>query len=132
MKNMSKITKLGLAALLMAVLFASCVPQKKMLYLKEAQMAAENQSINYVNERSVNYKLQSGDNLFIRFVNTLDERSSALLNSGVSQLSSDASIYLQSYTLDDEGRIEMPLIGKIELLNLTVDEAKERLQTELD
>lgn len=129
---MSKITKFGLAALLMAVLFASCVPQKKMLYLKEAQMAAENQSINYVNERSVNYKLQPGDNLFIRFVNTLDERSAALLNSSVSQLTSDASIYLQSYTLNEEGCIEMPLVGKIELQNLTVDEAKERLQTELD
>ncbi len=130
---MSKITKFGLAALLMAMLFASCVPQKKMLYLKEAQMAAENQSINYVNERSVNYKLQPGDNLYIRFVNILDERSAVLLNSSVSQTySSDASIYLQSYTLDEEGRIEMPLVGKIELLNLTVDEAKDRLQTELD
>ena len=133
MRNMSKITKLGLAALFMAVLFASCVPQKKMLYLKEAQMAAENQSINYVNERSVNYKLQPGDNLYVRFVNTLDERSAALLNSSVSQsYTSDASIYLQSYTLDEEGRIEMPLVGKIELQNLTVDEAKERLQIELN
>ena len=133
MKNMCKLTKLGLAALLMAVLFASCVPQKKMLYLKEAQMVAENQSINYVNERSVNYRLQPGDNLYIRFVNILDERNSALLNSSVSQtLSSDASIYLQSYTLDEEGFVEMPLVGKIELLNMTVDEAKERLQTELN
>ena len=133
MKNMRKLTKLGLAAFLMAVLFASCVPQKKMLYLKEAQMAAENQSINYVNEHSINYRLQPGDNLYIRFVNILDERNSALLNSSVSQtLSSDASIYLQSYTLDEEGFVEMPLVGKIELLNMTVDEAKERLQTELD
>ena len=133
MRNMSKITKFGLAAFLMAMLFASCVPQKKMLYLKEAQMAAENQSINYVNERSVDYKLQPGDNLYIRFVNILDERSAVLLNSSVSQsYTSDASIYLQSYTLDEQGRIEMPLVGKIELLNLTVDEAKDRLQTELD
>ena len=133
MRNMSKITKLGLAALLMAMLFASCVPQKKMLYLKEAQMAAENQSINYVNERSVNYKLQPGDNLYIRFINTLDERSAALLNGDNSRtLSGDASIYLSSYTIDEEGFIEMPLIGKIELQNLTVDEAKDRLQTELN
>lgn len=133
MRNMSKITKFGLVALLMAVLFASCVPQKKMLYLKEAQMAAENQSINYVNERSINYKLQPGDNLYIRFINTLDERSSALLNGETTRtVSSDASIYLSSYTIDEEGFIEMPLIGKIELQNLTVDEAKDRLQTELN
>lgn len=132
MRNMSKITKLGLAALLMAVLFASCVPQKKMLYLKEAQMAAENQSINYVNERSVNYRLQPGDNLYLHFINTIDERSTILLNGDANRLSSDASIYLNSYTLDEEGFIEMPLIGKIELQNLTVDEAKDRLQTELN
>ena len=134
MKNMSKITKLGLAALLMAMLFASCVPQKKMLYLKEAQMLSENQSINYVNDRSINYKLQPGDNLFIHFVNTIDERSMVLLNGGntSSYLSSDASIYLRSYTLDEDGFIEMPLVGKIELKNLTVDEAKDRLQSVLN
>ena len=133
MNNMSKIMKLGLAALLMAMLFASCVPQKKMLYLKEVQMMAENQSINYVNDRSLNYKLQPGDNLYIRFINTIDERSASSLNSEFSRIAaSDASIYLQSYTIDEEGFIELPLVGKIELLNLTVDEAKSRIQTEID
>ena len=134
MKNMRKLTKLGLAALLMAVLFASCVPQKKMLYLKEAQMAAENQSINYVNERTVNYRLQPGDNLYIRFINTVDERTASALSGDYASrtVSSDAAIYLQSYTLDEEGCIELPLAGKIELQNLTVDEAKDRLQTALN
>ena len=134
MKNMNRITKLGLAALLMAMLFASCVPQKKMLYLKEAQMAAENQSINYVNERSVNYKLQPGDNLYIRYINMMDERAAASLSGDNASRtrSSDAGIYLQSYTLDETGCIDLPLMGKIELKNLTVDEAKTVLQTELD
>ena len=127
--------KLGLATLLMAMLFASCVPQKKMLYLKDAQMLAENQSINYVNDRSINYKLQPGDNLYIRFVNIVDAQSAALLTGNLSngnQASGDASIYLQSYTLDEEGYIELPLMGKMELKNLTVDEAKAVLQAELD
>ena len=131
-----RITKLGIAAILLAMTFASCVPQKKMLYLKEAEMISENLSKNYVNDRSINYKLQPGDNLFIRVMNTIDERSVAALmgnNDGRGNyLSSDASIYLQSYTLDEEGCIEMPLTGKIELKNLTVDEAKARLQVELD
>ena len=127
MRNMSKITKLGLAALLLAVLFASCVPQKKMLYLKEAQMLSENQSVNYVNERSIDYKLQPGDNLYIRFVNIVDDRSATMMNGDYSRnVSSDASIYLQSYTIDEEGFIELPLMGKIEVRNLTVDEAKAR------
>lgn len=133
---MNKIVKFGMLALLMAMLFASCVPQKKMLYLKNAEMATENISINYINERSVDYKLQPGDNLYIRFINTIDERSAASLTGELSyrssQLTGDASIYLQSYTLDEEGFIELPLTGKVDVKNLTVEQAKNKLQTELD
>ena len=50
---MNKLLKIGMIAALFAVAFASCVPQKKMLYLKEAQMAAENLSKEYVNDRNV-------------------------------------------------------------------------------
>ena len=134
---MSKTFRLGMLAALFAVLFASCVPQKKMLYLKEAQMATENTSINYINERSIDYKLQPGDNLYIRFINTIDERSAASLtgnftSNGNNNMTTDASIYLQSYTLDEEGCIELPLVGVIELKNLTVDQAKEKLQNSLN
>ena len=124
-----------MAALLLAMTFSSCVPMKKMLLLKEAQMAADNQSINYVNDRSVDYKLQPGDNLYIRFLNTVDERGAASLTGDYSSrsttLSGDASIYLQSYTLDEEGCIELPLTGKINLKNMTVDQAKDKLQEEV-
>lgn len=136
MKYSNRILKLAVVMLAMGMAFASCVPQKKMLYLKEAQMIAESQSVNYVNERNASYKLQPGDNLYIRFLNIVDERNAATLNgeytNRTTQLSSDASIYLQSYTLDEEGCIELPLTGKIELKNLTVDEAKERLQASID
>ena len=126
---MNKLLKMGMIAVLLAVVFASCVPQKKMLYLKEAEMASENHSREYVNDRSVNYKLQPGDNLYIHVINTIDERSAASLNGDVrGYLSSDANIYLQTTTIDEEGFVEMPLVGRIEVKNLTVDEAKERLQ----
>ena len=130
------IKKIAILTLLFAIGFASCVPQKKMLYLKEAQMAAENLSKEYVNDRSINYRLQPGDNLYIRAINTIDERSAAAINgeltSRVSQLTSDASIYLQSYTVDESGCIELPLVGKVEVKNLNVEEAKDRLQAAMD
>lgn len=136
MKYLKNSLKLGMVALLLSMFFASCVPYKKMLYLKDAQMVAENQSANYVNERNVDYKLQPGDNLYIRFINTIDERSAAALagdnTSRTYSTSSDASIYLHSYTLDENGCIELPLTGKIELKNLTVDGAKEKMQTEIN
>ena len=137
MKNIKRIVKSGFALFLLTMIFTSCVQQKKMLYLKDAEMISEILSKNYVNDRSANYKLQPGDNLYIRVLNPADERTAASLSgeltaSGRTSLTSDASIYLQSYTLDEEGCIEMPLAGKVELKNLTVDEAKARLQNELD
>lgn len=126
---------MGIAFIAFAILFASCVPQKKMLYLKDAEMAAQNISKEYVNDRSVNYKLQPGDNLYIRALNVVDERAAAMLNGENNRsnyMSNDASIYLQSYTLDEQGCIELPLMGKIEVKNLTVDEAKNKLQALLD
>lgn len=130
---MNKLLKIGLIAALLAVVFASCVPQKKMLYLKNAEMAAENISKEYVNDRTIDYKLQPGDNLYIHVVNTIDERSAASINGDVrGYLSSDANIYLQTTTIDKEGCVEMPLVGKVEVKNLTVDEAKNKLQTAIN
>ena len=125
------------AVLLLVMVFSSCVPRKEMLYLRNPDMVSETISKDYVNERSINYKLQPGDNLYIRALNSVDEKSVATLNGDVSSrsgstLSSDASIYLNSYTLDEEGCIELPLTGKVELKNLTVEEAKGKLQTELN
>lgn len=133
MKYMSRLLKIGVIAVLFAVVFASCVPQKKMLYLKNAEMAAENISKEYVNDRTIDYKLQPGDNLYIHVVNTIDERGAASINGDVrGYLSSDANIYLQTTTIDKEGCIEMPLVGKIEVKNLTVEEAKNKLQTSIN
>jgi polysaccharide export outer membrane protein len=128
------ITKIFILALLFALGFASCVPQKKMLYLKEAQMAAENISKEYVNDRTINYRLQPGDNLYIRAINTIDERGASAITGEMAsrQLGGDASIYLQSYNVDEDGCIELPLIGRVEVKNLTVEEARNRLQEEMD
>lgn len=135
MKNNRSNNWIGLAVVALLLSFASCVPQKKMLYLKDVQMATESQSVNYVNERTVDYKLQPGDNLFIHIINNIDEKSVASLtgdNNLRANMSTDASIYLQSYTLDEQGCIELPLTGKIELKGLTVDGAKDKMQEMLN
>ena len=131
-----KLNKIAIFSLLLTIGFASCVPQKKMLYLKDVQMAEANISREYVNERSFNYRLQPGDNLYIRAINTIDERAAAAINGDIGsasmQMSGDGSIYLRSYTVDEDGFIELPLIGRIDVKNMTVDEAKNRLQEELN
>lgn len=133
MKHLLSIRKISLFAIIGALVFSSCVPQKKMLLLKEMEMANETNSIEYQNERTLNYKIQPGDNLFIRATSIIDEKTSLILNGDArgNYLTSDASIYLNSYTVNKEGFIDFPLTGLVEVKNLTVEEAKDRLQTEL-
>ena len=125
--------RLSLIAVIGALAFFSCVSQKKVLLLKELQMAEQNKSIEYRNERSLNYKIQPGDNLYIKAINIIDERNSNVLNGESSRYSmgSDASIYLNSYTVNEQGYLDYPLTGLVQVKNLTVEQAKDKLQTEL-
>lgn len=125
--------RLSLIAIIGALAFSSCVSQKKVLLLKELQMAEQNKSTEYRNERSLNYKIQPGDNLYIKAINIIDERNSNVLNGETSRYSmgSDASIYLNSYTVNEQGYLDYPLTGLVQVKNLTVEQVKDKLQTEL-
>ena len=133
MKHLHFYRNLSLFAILGILAFSSCVPQKKMLLLKDIQMAEENKSIEYQNERNLNYLIQPGDNLYIKAINTIDEKNSNVLNGeGTrSYMNSDASIYLNSYTVNQDGFIDYPLTGQVEVKNMTVEQAKNILQSEL-
>ena len=116
---------------LIAVLFSSCVPQKKMLYM---QVKDESDTLSsFYNEKNIEYKIQPGDNLYVKVV-SLDEQTTILLNptgrTG-SYMNSDASIYLNSYTVNERGYLDFPLTGEILVKGLSVDEIKVKLQENL-
>lgn len=130
MKHILSLRSLALLAILGIFTFSSCVPHKKMLLLKDMEMLNRTTSIEYQNERSLNYKVQPGDNLYIRAVNIIDEKNSGALNNDAGRytLGSEASIYLHSLTVNQEGFIDYPLIGLVEVKNLTVEEIKYKLE----
>ena len=63
-------------------MFTSCVPQKKILYLQNETMMNDSSfmSIVYDNERVFDYKVQPGDNLYIRIA-SLDNNFNTYFNS---------------------------------------------------
>ena len=133
MKRLHLLRKVCVLTLLGVLTFSSCVSHKKMLLLKNVEMVNQNTSVEYQNERNLSYRLQPGDNLYIRAINIIDERNSGALNgeTGRAYMSSDASIYLQSYTVNKDGCIDYPLIGLVNVKNLTVEETKYKLEKEL-
>jgi len=134
MKNSNKrFSRSILFITLTALIFSSCVPQKKIKYLQlkdEAEVKSE-----YVNEKKIEYKIQPGDNLYIKIV-SIDEKTSNLFNTAdnryANTMTSDAGVYLNSYTVNEHGYVDFPLIGKVLVLNLTVEEVKNKLQEALN
>jgi polysaccharide export outer membrane protein len=120
--------------LIVALAFTGCVPQKKIKYLQKQQK--EDTTSSFVNKRSVDYKVQPKDNLYIK-IWSLDEKSILFLNrqSGAgsyNDYANDASIYLNSYSVTNEGNIDFPLVGKIYVKDLTIEQVKQVIQKFVD
>ncbi|MBQ2852781.1 MAG: polysaccharide biosynthesis/export family protein [Bacteroidales bacterium] len=139
---MRKILFLTCTLSILAVsVFTSCVSQKKVLYLQNEQMLNDSvfMSIEYPNERTFEYKVQPGDNLYIRMA-SLDEKFAAYFNSmnqgsfstsTGSNTSGNAGIYLNGYTVGSDGNIDLPFIGEISVKDLTVEEIQSKIQEEM-
>ena len=118
------------AAVVVTLVLTSCVSQKKILYLQNETMSDSIASIEYQNKRSFDYKVQPGDNLYIR-VSSMDKNFSEFFNSTGDRLGSygagnnssgNPSIYLNGFNVSDEGTIDFPYAGKIYVKDLTIDE----------
>ena len=117
---------------IIALFFSSCVPQKKMLYM---QVKDNTDTLSaFKNVRNIEYRVQPGDNLFIRVV-TFDEKTTLLLNplasGGGGGNANDAGVYLQSYTINDAGYLEFPMIGEVFVRNMNVNEIRDLLAEKL-
>ncbi len=118
---------------LVSLVFSSCVPQKKMLYMQVEEGA--DSMTEFKNEKKIEYLVQPGDNLYIKVV-TLDERTTLLLNPYLSGNGSyanggDASIYLSSYNVNEAGYVDFPMVGNVLVKNINLDQIKEKLQIKL-
>lgn len=122
------------AAIIIMAMFSSCVPQKKILYLQNSGMMNDSifMSMEYENERTFDYKVQPGDNLYIRIA-SLDEKTSAYFNSSLGgSATNNTSIYLNGYTVGADGYIDLIMIGKVFVKDLTIEEIQQKIQNIMD
>jgi len=133
---MKKINNFSLHPLLfisvILILLSSCVSQKQVKYLQRQQN--EDTTRSYRNHRTSDYKIQPHDNLYIRIFG-LDEKSYLFFNkqssltNNVTAEYSDIGLYLNSYMVSDSGYIDFPLIGKIFVKDLKLEQAKNMIQS---
>lgn len=121
--------------ILVCVFFASCTPQKDLMYfqLKEGQDTAKVYKYNYPNGQSnysPNYLLEERDVLYIQIKSSVDVESNKMFSDGNQNYTTqnESSIYLNSYIIDNNGEINLPVIGKIKLKGLSVEGARKKIE----
>ncbi len=133
---MNKLTKFGILALVASLVLVSCVSNKKLIYMQEiegSQSPLVESSVKYPYQ-SEDYLLQINDIVEVNIKTTNPEMNtlfSAVTNdpanqgvmAGGGQGAGDV-FFMNGYTLNEQGEIEIPLIGKLKLVGLNTDQAK--------
>ncbi len=94
--------------LLLILLLNSCIGYKKTLYFQ-----SEETELTSPDPLTV-YKLRSGDIIMVKFI-TPDSKSSEMLDveTRSTTSSSAAAIFMNNYSIDDSGYVDVPLAGKV-------------------
>jgi len=110
-----------------AVFLFSCTSQKKMIYL---QHLSETDSLLHNSYGEETYRIQPGDVIFVR-ISSLNKDINEIFNSSdfvTSSYINEISLYYKGYLVSDEGKIEMPVLGRIEVANRTLNEIQQLIQ----
>jgi len=119
-----KLKKLFLLASI-AILVTSCLSYKKLQYVRTE---VDSDKMEYRNERS-SKTIKPFDELYIKVLST-DEKTARIF-SAESNMSGNSDIHLVSYTVNENGYIYFPFVGKIFVKDLNLEAASERIQSSL-
>lgn len=115
--------------LISIVFFSSCVSKKRLTYLQDTEPGL----LETYKLKRTNYQVQPNDILDIT-VRSFDEEATQIFNSDqVNNLNAgDLIFYLTGFSVDLEGNIEMPVIGKVQVLGKTIDEIRMLIEQKLN
>jgi polysaccharide biosynthesis/export protein len=124
---MFKKSTLSLVSLVLLILIvSSCTRYRDLVYLQ----APREKQPEVFTAKPPEYKIQQRDILYIRILSLNQEVTQVMNNyesSNSNLLTNEASLYIYGYNVNDSGYIEIPVIGKVNVLNKTIDEAKKAI-----
>ena len=92
------------------------------------------QKNNFFIKENIDYKIQKNDILYIKILNP-DKNNFALFNTEspyANRVHNDVSLFLEGNRVDNYGYISMPVIGKVKVVGMTIEEIKEKIQKLVD
>jgi polysaccharide biosynthesis/export protein len=130
-KNLQSLLRFSLFFFLLTAMFSSCIPIKRIEYLQQ-EIAKTDTIRNHFYNDIAEYRIQPGDNLYIRVKSVLAASDNIFGEDQAGASSNyynDAGIYLNSYLVNTEGYIDFPFVGSIYLKDLTIEEAKDLISS---
>jgi polysaccharide export outer membrane protein len=106
------------------LLLSSCAPVNKLKFVSDPGATGPVKN-DYLNDRSEK-TIQPYDYLYIKIF-SLDEKTNSIFNERSYSIDNE----LLSYAVDGDGEISMPFIGVISVKDLTINEARERVEKSL-
>ena len=132
---MKLIKKLSII-ILIPLLISSCVSNKKFVYLQDkGNVKLDSNGIMPVQPYA--YKLQKGDVLYISLTTDDERLNNVFIPAATGQTMLQATgvsgtmLYYVGFTIDNQGEIEFPYLGKIKIENKIIEDAKQAIETEL-
>ena len=122
-----KLNRLIIIASLILTL-ASCNSYEKLTYLQDIE---ETGNEGFFEKDKPGYLLQPGDLLYIQILTEnqeINELFNPLIGTNSSQYLRPETMFYTSYLVNDSGYIEMPLLDKIYISGLTMDQANDSIK----
>lgn len=110
-------------------IFTNCIPQKELVYLQDK---GNIKNENFILNPKLSYQVQLHDILMIS-IKTIDPKFNNYFkvqpNSQQNDVINDQIIYFNGYTIDNHGKIRIPLLGEILVLGLTLEEVRKKIES---
>lgn len=118
--------------LLVSTLFTSCIPIKDLVYLQDKNTSGEQNTVAAVESKP--YRLQVNDILSVD-IKAIDPKLVSIFNTTESSsgttAKSESALYFNGFTVDDHGNIRMPILGEINVIGYTLEEARVIIEKKL-
>ncbi|MBK8500542.1 MAG: polysaccharide export protein [Flavobacteriales bacterium] len=128
---MMRSRSLLLPLLVLMVLLGSCVGRRSINYLNDPSLTPGASKL-FENQK-FEYRIQVNDVLSIRVLGLQEEQHRQFNVEGQqgSAMISDAGLFVNGFSVDKNGQIQLPQAGKLKVQGLTVGEAQELVQKKI-
>lgn len=108
---------------------SSCASRKNIILLQDP--GSKEASNVFSNKGKSSYKIHKGDNLYIK-IYSVDEKTAKFFQADLPSLVNPTYMFLNSYTVDEEGYIHISFINKLKVEGQTLEDAKNQIQKTLN